>query len=361
MARYWAIFFCFALCATYVRAQLVSPQLLVPSPLGVVLTIGKWIYDANINEQVYYVEVEGIGFTSAQARSNGFRLAVESALGSLISSESEVQNGRLKRDEIISYAAGFIEKFEIIQSKSISDGYVVSIKVWVRRSALADRLLGSSKVAGKVDGAGASIQLETLNQERVTGDVLVNTVLKDFPKRAFEVKLNRSDVVRNNRSAQIEIPFSLSWSQDYLRSLWIALNSTSQVTSSPAAVIDVNPGFGWIFKDYGGRAKYDDKNKFSLLVNKMVLSKPSVLVTLRNSNRAEVFSTCYHYQELDHNPQYQVTEERFVRLSPHNSMALINGAYTMNSQVTVPIGLQILEQIASVDIEIVPQTRCPNR
>jgi hypothetical protein len=123
----------------------------------------------------------------------------------------------------------------------------------------------------------------------------------------------------------------------------------------------VNPGFGWIFKDYGGRAKYDDKNKLSLLVNKMVLSKPSVLVTLRNFNRAEVFSTCYHYQELDHNPQYQVTEERFVKLSPHNSIALINGAYTMNSQVTVPIGLRILEQIASVDIEIVPQTRCPNR
>lgn len=347
--------------STNVKAQPVTSQLMIPSPLGIVLSVGKWIYDSVGKEQVYYVEVEGIGSTNAQARSNGFRLAVESALGSLISSESEVQNGQLKRDEIISYAAGFVDKFEVLETKTVQEGYGVSMKVWVRRSALADRLLATSKTAGIVDGAAASVRLQTLNQERATGDALLNAVLNDFPKRAFEVKLNAADVIRNNRNAQIEIPFSISWSQEYLKSLWAALAATAQKTSNPAVVISVNPGWGWMFKDYGGTAKFDDQTKLALLVDKMVGSGPSVLVTLRNIDRAAVTSNCYHYQELDHSPQYHVTEERFLKLSPYNPTALVNGAYTMKSKISVPIRAQLLEQIAGVDIEVVPQAGCPTR
>jgi len=353
MPRYWWFVFIFVILAVDIQAQILSTQALMPNPFGIVLTVGQWIYDATAKERIYYIEVEGIGLTNAQAQSNGFRLAVETALGTLITSEAEVQNGRLRRDEIISYAAGFVEKFEIIQTKSTPEGYAVIMKVWVRRSALADRLLGSSKTIGEVDGAGASVQLQTLNQERATGDALVISVLNDFPKRAFDIKLNQAEVVRSNRSPQIEIPFAISWSQDYLRSFWTALDATSQKTSKPDAIITINPGWGWMFKGYGGQAKFDDKNKYFLLVKKMVASRPAVLVTLRDNNRTVISSYCYRYQELDHDPQYHVTEERFVKLSPYNATAFLNGAYTMNSRISIPIQAQTLEQIAIVDMDVV--------
>lgn len=361
MARIWAPIVFLFFSASITQAQVVTPQLLLPSPLGIALSVGKWIYDVSTKEQVYYIEVEGVGASSAQARSNGFRLAVESALGSLISSEAEVQNGRINRDEIISYSAGFVDKFEIIQTQSVLEGYAVSMRVWVRRSALADRLLNKSEVAGQVDGPRASVQLDTLNQERATGDALVLSVLNDFPKRAFDIKLNQTDIVRNNRNPQIEIPFTISWNQDYLKSLWVALEATAQKTSNPVAVIGVNPGWGWMFKSYGGQAKFDDKNKYALLVNKMVGSSPSVLVSIKDSSQTILFSACYSYQELDHDPKYVVNEKRFVELSPYRATAFVNGAYKLKSRITIPVNPTTLQKASVIDMDIVPLSQCPNR
>jgi hypothetical protein len=142
--------------------------------MGIVLTIGQWLLKDN--RRVYYIEVAGVGPTETQARNNGFRLAVEQALGSLIASETEAQNGRIRRDEIISYAAGFINKFEIVDTKSTSRGIQVTMRVWVERSALADRLLSQSRADGTIDGPRATYKLDTLNQERRTGDAVVQQV-----------------------------------------------------------------------------------------------------------------------------------------------------------------------------------------
>jgi hypothetical protein len=54
------------------------------------------------------------------------------------------------------------------------------MRVWVKRSALADRLLNRTEQSGQVDGARASVQLQTINQERATGDALLATGAKRF-------------------------------------------------------------------------------------------------------------------------------------------------------------------------------------
>ena len=93
------------LCAVSVTAQAqISPAVtaaLVPSPLGIVLTVGQWLLQDR--RQVYYIQVQAPGDTFDQARQNAFRLAVEQAVGTLILSETESRNARLHRDEIITY------------------------------------------------------------------------------------------------------------------------------------------------------------------------------------------------------------------------------------------------------------------
>ena len=331
----------------------------MPSPLGIVLTLGKWIYDATSKQQVYYIEVAGHGNTVEQARNNGFRLAAESALGSIISSETEVENGRIKRDEIISYAAGFVERFEIMETTTTPSGASVRMKVWIRRSALADRLLNRSEKVGEVPGASASIQLQTINHERATGDRLLQTVLNDFPRRAFDIDLKNTDIVRNNRQATLEVPFTIQWNQDYLKSLWTALESTATKGSNPTAVVGVNSG--GLFKGYGGQAKYDDTNKYELLVNQMVMSGPSVLVTVRNDNRKILYSACFNYQELDHQPGYVVTNRRFVELSPYRPTAFVDGSYKMRGKIQIPVNLATLEQAGIVEMDVVIRKQCPNQ
>ena len=332
--------------------------MITPNPLGVVLTAGHWLIFSD-NRRIYYIEVEGHGATPTQARDNGFRLAVEQALGTLISSETEVQNGRMVRDEIISYAAGYVDRFDIVATESTAqDQTQVRMKVWVARSALSDRLLNRSVKSGEVDGARATVQLQTLNEERITGDRLLQQVLNDFPRRAFDIELRPTDVTRQNRSAQMELNFVVRWNRDYLRSLWTALEATAYRGSKSVSVIGVNSGslFG-----FGGQARFDDMQKYQSLVRSMVGTGPAVLVTVRGSGRDVLHSACYHYQELDHQPRYNVTTDRFVELSPYGATAFVNGAYKMKSRIQIPINAAVLNQATAVDMEIVTQRQCPNR
>lgn len=334
-----------------------TTQMLIPSPLGVVLMVGKWIYDSSTRQEVYYIEVAGDGDTPQQARMNGFRLAVEQAIGTLISSETEVKNGRIMRDEIISYAAGFVDRFEIINEQVTSRGVRVSMRVWVKKSALSDRLLNRTERSGEIDGARASVQLQTLNQERATGDALLQQVLNDFPKRAFDINMRPADIMRQNRSAYVDLTFSLSWNKDYLRSLWTALEATSQRTSRPVASIAVNGG-GW-FGGFGGTANFDDSTKFVLLAQRMYAENPAILVTVRSANRQVLYSACYRYQELDNMPQYVVTNQRLVTFG--NNYARIDGSYTLKGRVQIPINNAVLQQASSIDMDVVLGNQCPNR
>jgi hypothetical protein len=351
-----------ALCLITGVAQAQVPPavvtMLTPSPLGVVLTVGQWLV-FNDNRRIYYIEVEGRGDNPTQARDNGFRLAVEQALGTLISSESETQNGRLVRDEIISYASGYVDRFTIVQTTTAADGQTrVTLKVWVGRSALSDRLLNRSVKSGEVDGARATVQLQTLNEERITGDRLLQQVLNDFPKRAFDIELKPTDVTRQNRAAQMELNFVVRWNRDYLRSLWTALEATAYRGSNSVSVVGVNSGslFG-----FGGQARFDDMQKYQSLVRSMVGTGPAVLVTVRGGGADVLHSSCYHYQELDHQPRYSVTTDRFVELSPYAATAFVNGAYRMKSRIQIPINAAVLNQATAVDMEIVTQRQCPNR
>jgi hypothetical protein len=330
---------------------------IMPSPLGIVLTVGKWIYDASTKKQVYYIEVVGQGSNSTEARDNGFKLAVEQAIGSLISSETEVQNGRIVRDEIISYASGFVDRFEITETRATGTGTLIFMRVWVKRSDLSDRLLNRSERSGEVDGARASVQLQTLNQERATGDRLLQQVLNDFPKRAFDIEMKPTDVVRQNRSAHMELTFVLGWNQDYLRSLWTALEATSQRSGRTVSTITVGPG-GW-FRGFGGQARFDDDQKWALLINRMVGERPAVLATVRGPRREVIFSACYNYQELDNLPQYVVNENRFVKYGA--GTAQIIGGYQLKGRLQIPINPAQLHLASSVDLDVVLHKQCPNR
>ena len=333
---------------------------MMPNPVGITLTVGKWIYDSVTKEQVYYIEVAGEGRTTEEARKVAFRIAVEQAIGSLLSSETEVQNGRIMRDEIINYASGYIDRFEVTGQEASPLGIRTTMKVWVRRSALSNRLLNRSEKVGEVDGPRASVQLSTLNQERATGDRLVQTVLNDFPRRAFDIELKNTELkYSNNRQGVLEVPFKLSWNKDYLSSLWTALDATSQKSSRPYATIGVSPG-GW-FKGFGGTATYDDVGKLHQVIGTMVGSRPAVLITIRSASNGVLHRQCYRWPELDHFDGYVVRPGRFVFISPYGNTATVNGGFTLDAVAQIPTSPGLLSNASRVDVDVVVSTTCPNQ
>lgn len=358
MISRWFLVLC--LVSGLAQAQ-IAPALvtaITPSPLGIVITVGQWIVLSNNRGQAYEIVVEGLGTSPEQSRSNGYRLAVEQALGSLISSESQVDQGRLKRDEIIAYSSGYVQRFEILDRRQSADGtYHTTMRVWVGRSALADRLLASSTATGTVDGSQAQAQIQTLRQERETGDRLLATVLRDFPARSFDIAMSPTRIQRQGRGAVIEQAFVISWSQDYLRSLWAAVEATGIRTGSPRSVIGVNSGsiFG-----FGGQGRYDDTVKFELLYRSMVLTRPLLMIDIVDSSGTVLQRTCQRWQELDHEVNYSHRPGRFVEIGTYGATAFVNGAYRLRSSVSLPVDPATLDRVHRVNLAVVPATNCRN-
>lgn len=341
------------------QAQIINGAMFMPNPLGIVLSAGEWIM--SFRNKVYYIEVAGDGATPEQARQNGFRLAVEQAIGSLISSEAEVQNGRLIRDEIINYSAGYVDRFEIVSTSPHGSGTRVVMKVWVGRSALANRLLNESKVEGEVDGATAAVSLSSTLHEKVAGDKLLQSVLNDFPRRAYDIEIGRSRVVLNaNRQAQLEIPFSIRFSQHYLDSLWAALVASQNKQGTIAEITLQSPGFF----SAGGTVKYSDDEKFYLLSRTLIQSKPMVRVNLLSSDNRVVFTDLYNIPGLTHDgiflgvprlvdPGYRPKSLLHAgNASSAPFQMLIDGRASLKNTALVTVDPELLSQISRVQITV---------
>jgi hypothetical protein len=331
----------------------------MPSPLGIALTMGKWIYDVATKEEVYYIEVAGEGRTAEEARTVAFRVAIEQAIGSIMSSETEVRNGRIVRDEIINYASGYVDRYEITNQVSSSVGVRIAMRVWVRRSVLSNRLLNRSERTGEVDGSRASVQLATLNQERATGDRLVQTVLNDFPKRSFDIELKNTELKYGNRQGVLEVPFTVTWNRNYLKSLWTALDATSQRGSNPQGTVVVTPG-AW-FAGLGGTATYDDMGKLHQVVGTLVGSRPAVLLTIKSTSNTVLFRQCFKWPELDHIDGYHVRPGRFVTVRPYGNTAIINGGFKLDAVAQISANPGLLATASQINADIVPGANCPNQ
>jgi hypothetical protein len=332
-----------------------SPGMLIPTPTGVVLTLGTWIYDGIAKDKVYYIEVAGDGVTPEQARSNGFRLAVEQAVGSLISSETTVANQRITRDEIISYAAGFVDRYEIVSTAPGPVGVRMTMKVWVKKSALANRLFNESKKAAEVDGDRASVQLATRQYERGTGDQLLNTVLADYPSRAFKFTIDRTRVVMDTqRSGILQIPFLLKWSPEYVDSLWTALAATQH--ARPYYFEVLVPSRSWF--GFGGQVGYQDEYRYNLLFRKFFNTNPPVvLIELKDPDQRTVFAECQSAPQLAGGA---------VRTGPNavagtNRGIVINDEFRLYTQADIAVTPELLARVATVVLTVVNYDKCPNK
>ena len=296
----------------------ITPQIFVPTPFGVVMTVGKWLLTNN-TKQVYYIEVRGQGSTAEEARMNGFRLAVEQALGSVIASETEQQNSRIRRDEVISYASGFVERYEIVTSMNTGSGYEIAMRVWVSRTNLAERLLVKSQADGQVDGARAAIAVDTAQYSRSQGDRLLATVLRDFPERSFDIKLEPTRVeIDSSRTTELVVPFLIVWNKRYIKSL---MESWSKVETC-----------GW-------NGCVMDKPTLDLIRDEMIHSRPHILVTINSLAGTVQHRYCYPLEQNRNN--IGDASERWK----HN--------------YTVPVSKQNLADMSQVEVRVVRQANCP--
>ena len=300
MLRRLLVVFSTVIVLTTARADVVD--LLIPGPWSVGISLVRWLTTGP--EKVLYVEAVGEGTTVDQARQQGFRLAVEHAVGTVVASETEVRNSRVARDEIITYAAGFVDRFEIVNQQQLDNRIQLRMKIWVKPSKLANRLLNESKAAGSVDGGRISAQLQSLMHERKSGDRLLQSVLADYPRRAFKIELEKTRVIFDaNRNGQLEVAFYLAWSNEYLDSIAEAITAITQqpkcgflgCNNSTSEVSVSRRGFASTTT-----ASFDDHTAEQLIRTEMIQSQPTIKLVILDSAGNEQFKQCLYAKELDH-------------------------------------------------------------
>lgn len=102
----------------------------------IVLLIGIVTFFADVSfaqeDKTVTLTVSGQGQTQDEAKQNALRNAIEQAFGTFISSNTEILNDELVKDEIVSVANGNIQKFDVISEVQIPNGgYATTLKATV--------------------------------------------------------------------------------------------------------------------------------------------------------------------------------------------------------------------------------------
>jgi hypothetical protein len=318
------------LTVTPVSASLVV-DLLTPSPITVGIVLYKWLKQDS--RPVFYAEAVAEGTTLQEAREQAFRMAVERAVGTVIASETEVQDSRIVRDEIISYAAGFVDRYELVDQATVNGRVRVHIKVWVAHSRLSERLLNRSADRGRVEGGRITEQIRSIQQSRHSGDRLLESVLRDYPARAYDVQLHPTEVrLDTARRPYLLIPFTLSWNRHYLSSLSEALKSVNQRSDCSGMLARCWPRPVSVIQAPGVRAHFDDNRAFDLMHQHMLIERPQVLIVIRGSDNSQQFRQCFSVKELD---QTDYSSWRFLDLGAGN--VTINSGRNQTVHASIPL------------------------
>ena len=353
-----------------------SASFFVPGPISIVLQVGRWL--TQDSKRVYSIEVESSGATFDAAKNEGFRLAVEQAVGSLVTAEAQVRNGAAVRQETIAYSSGYVDRFEIQDRLEARGRVTVRMRVWVSHSAIADRLLYQSQTSTGIDGSRAATAAATVLQERQTGDRLAGAVLADFPQRAFDVAADSVRVsLDRNRDVRLEVPYRIRWNYTYLTSLAETLGATAQqsgagfcdrhpqdrgcVSASYVRVISGSPPAGsgrW--RGWNETYGYQDSVRVDQIRQAVASALPRVMITVLDDSGRVLYRQCRQHPELDHDIGTRAPNMYFAEFHWSPVRAVINGDLVIRAQESINIGSDtgLLENMYRVDLQVVRRSQC---
>jgi len=343
-------------CSATVSAQSLDTFLRVPWGLGIHLF--QWVFKDNV--KVLYAEVTAEGADLESARQSAFRMAVERSVGVVISSETQARNQQLERDEIITYASGYVVDFKLVDQVQRNNRTWVKMQVWVSPTALRDRLLSKSSTVGRIEGGKISAQIESFQYSRQNSDKILNSVLLDYPQRAFNIALSPSRVeVGNDRRMVLAIPFALGWNKHYINSLKDAVKTINQrpdctgwisYCTNLQAIIYVDNIF----------SVFDDVAALNLINENMHTSRPVLQVSIFDSSGQVRLQSCYAIHALTPNlatPSHGGYGP-FVQMG-HREVK-IDGSHYIRETIRIPLDNVNTKDLDRVDLAVVRLHQCQN-
>jgi hypothetical protein len=300
------------------------------STASVVLSVIRIALNLGSGRQDYVqVDVVSEGVTVEQARLEGFRTAVNQAVGSVVATQTQTQNQRLTRDEIINYSSGFVDRFEILEQQDQGNRVRLKMQVWVAESRLAHRLLGQSYDSQHVPGGRIGAQVESMLEERQQGDRLIEAVMQDYPHRAFDVRVGKSRVKFDDyRRASIVTDVTIRWDTRFTD----AVRDTLRRTQDPVK-------HAWVYQQAVGR-------------------EPTIQLAAVDSHGKILHKECRVFTISPDNTGFHVPT-RYLLLW-HRNAVFFDTAYQVGGDLTLDFGqdTQLLKQVDQIQVKILSQKDC---
>ncbi len=360
------------ICVSTTSSAIDLQSALVPSPISIALTVGQWLMKEE--RKTYYVQVEATADSKESARNKAFRLAVDMAVGTIVVAETEIKNSEIVRNDILKYSSGYIDNFTIKSESKVGDKTRLVIDVWVGESKIADRLLNVSKAEGIIDGERIAAQQESIKIEKDNASKLIELVAKDFPSKAFDIKVGKTQTSVDGQKTVIDIPVSIRWNSKYLNSLIEVLDRTKDGEESSISnfkkhryVVSYRKDGGWLTY----YASYRESKLGIVLVNNFIESKPVLRINFNDDSNSIIAFSCRPIQSMSGNyfddaklivgtHSLDQATGQFFSANPPNAHFGIFGDFEGQSKIRINFEIkpELISKMRKIEAAIVRKEEC---
>lgn len=287
------------------------------------------------------ITVQGHGQTFEQAKESAFRQAIETEVGVLVLSERETKDYQSVKNTILAYSGGYVKEFKVVSQNNENGQVNVTLIVTVAATKLKNQILSQSSDPTEVP-KDAGVQIKTYKNSKSQGDKLLENVMKRYPQAAYSITETSTKIkVDSSRNAQLQINFTLQWSQDYLEELSETLKviQDSRSDSYNGKVI-IRGKTKWFVSP---ERRYFFADRFPLEIMNTHINQRDVRirVNLKNDNNVTTGYVCN-------------TPASFLQIDRQN--AYINGHESERYIVNIPEFL--LENVTHVELQVDDVTHC---
>lgn len=169
------------------------------------------------DDKVVTLTVSGQGKTVEEAKTNGFRSAIEQAYGVYISSKTEILNDKIIKDEIVSISNGNIKEFKILNQVTLPNG---------DHTIILNATVSLSRLTFFCESRGISIEFKggllaeniKLRRLQETSEIAIlnnlSRICNDILANSFDYSIKYDPPKLNTELKKWEIPLTITINQN---------------------------------------------------------------------------------------------------------------------------------------------------
>jgi len=315
-----------------------------------VMRIILGIIFALIASPVNAIVVIGEAKSYELAKQQAFKQAIDYEVGVIVDTERFAVDSELVHNQILTYSAGYILDYKVISHSESNNTHTVKMDVTVASSKLKNFLLSHAQYTGKFNGENIRAQIDYYQKGLVDGDKLVANTLKYFPSQAINIIMTEYAVTLDERrNFYLEIPYQISWDQEYLSALVELLSAFSSDQPS-RNYVDIDKQ----------RLYFYDTMFMNQLHNRMT-RLDFVEITLTNMRGETLLNSCV--RNILYDPMRGWNGNLALYSKTDNSFRIHNRK-VINNYVVVPISSEIynaLESANQIELQVTSNKDCPKK